>query len=228
MIMPTRIFLDLDDVCNHFTMYALKYVGCPVDVSTYDNYSPKWGWDIVRAASALHPNRQFTVTEFWNLLGREIWANIPESPEFKMLLHHCEALVGTENVCILSSTVRDPDALAGKLEWIQTHFPRRMHRQFLIGPQKHFCARPDALLIDDNADNTQAFLAHGGQVILVPRPWNPLYQVSTEPYLHDALMVFSRAKKHVTVDKPLKTADDVPTMLDKFQAVVDSEEVKNE
>ena len=30
-----RIFLDQDDVCNTFTMYALKRIGCKVSATDY-------------------------------------------------------------------------------------------------------------------------------------------------------------------------------------------------
>ena len=189
-MIPTRILLDLDDVCNRFTMYALKHVGCPVDELAYCDFNPAWGWDIVRAANALHPNHQFTPDEFWNSLDRDVWASVPESAEFKALLCRCEELVGSENVCILSSPTHDPDCLAGKLEWIHDHFPKRMHRQFLIGPRKHFCARPDALLIDDSDRNVEAFRAHGGQALLVPRPWNSLHYMPTLTFLDDAFKIF--------------------------------------
>ena len=91
-MLPTRILLDLDDVCNRFTMYALKQVGCPVDELAYRDFNPAWGWDIVSAANALHPTREFTPAEFWGSLSREVWANVPESSEFGTLLRRCEAL----------------------------------------------------------------------------------------------------------------------------------------
>lgn len=174
---PTRIFLDLDDVCNRFTMYALRMVGCPVDSWSYRDFNPEWGWDIVKAANTLHPTRRFTVADFWNSIGREVWANVHVSEEFIHLLADGIAYVGIENVCILSCPTLDPDCLAGKVEWIHSHVPKPMQRQYLIGPRKHFCARPDALLIDDSDANVQAFRQHGGQAILMPRPWNVLYEI---------------------------------------------------
>jgi len=176
-MIPTRIFLDLDDVCNTFTPYALRSVGCPVDVLSFDDCDPLWGYDIVAAANTLHPSRTFTLSSFWESIGRSVWATVPESAEFTLLLRWCEECVGTENVCILTSPTIDPDCLAGKLEWIHCHLPKRMHRQFLIGPTKHLCARPDALLIDDHEKNVNLFRQHGGQAILVPRPWNSLFRV---------------------------------------------------
>ena len=65
-MLPTRILLDLDDVCNRFTMHALKQVGCPIDELAYRDFNPEWGWDIVAAANALHPTREFTPAEFWD------------------------------------------------------------------------------------------------------------------------------------------------------------------
>lgn len=166
---PTRIFLDIDDVLNRFTMAALKHVGCDVEVSGYE-YDPAWGWDIVKAANAL--GGHFTRDEFWARIGRDFWATVPVSAECYGLLGVCASLVGAKNVCLLSSPPRHPDCLAGKLEWIHTFLPKRMHRQFLFGPRKHFCARPDALLIDDRDKNVDDFRKHGGMAILVPRPWN--------------------------------------------------------
>ena len=181
-MIPTRIFLDLDDVLNRFTMSALRHVGCPVDEYRYTDFKPEWGWDIVQAANALHPRRRFEDWEFWQSIGRGFWANVPQSNEFS-LLFLCEQFVGTENVCILSSPTLDPDCLAGKLEWIQETMPSRFHRQFLFGPRKHFCARPDALLIDDRDKNVEDFRAHGGQAILMPRPWNSLHWAN-DPYMY--------------------------------------------
>jgi 5'(3')-deoxyribonucleotidase len=161
------IFLDLDDVLNDFTMSTLRSLGC--DIVDYD---PKWGWDIVKAANAPHPSRSFTKETFWDSLDRKHWATIPKSEMCDWLVRKCAAEVGCKNVCILSAPTIDPDSLAGKLEWIHSSLPAWMHRQFLIGPYKHLCARPDALLIDDCDKNVYDFHEAGGHTILVPRPWN--------------------------------------------------------
>ena len=184
----TRIFLDLDDVCNTFTLSALREVGCPVGPWDYDNYDPRWGFNIVKAANALHPNCEFGATGFWNSLSRKFWATIPKSGEFDMLLKECEALVGRKEMCILSSPTLDPDCAAGKMEWIYKNLPTWLHRQFLIGPPKHFCARPDAVLIDDSDANVKAFRDYGGQAILMPRPWNKHHHLNAKAYLRGEFM----------------------------------------
>lgn len=186
---PTKIFLDLDDVLNRFTMYALAHVGCPVDPMSEKEFNPEWQFNIIAAADALHPYRKFTPKTFWSMFNRGTWAAVPESKEFDFLLNACEKLVGRENVCILTTPVLDPGCAAGKVEWIYDHCPKWLHRQFLIGPVKHLCASPDALLIDDGDHNIEAFRIGGGQALLVPRPWNSLHEFSneTEMYLRRSL-----------------------------------------
>lgn len=186
-----QIFLDMDDVLNTCTMYGLHYVGCSVDPLEYNEFNPDWGFDIVNAANHLHPNRQFTEDEFWGLIDRRFWATIPESRECQWLLDVSAALVGKENVCILSSTTRDPDCLAGKLDWIQAVLPPWMHRQYLLGPQKHFCARSDTLLIDDRDYNVDKFREAGGHAILVPRLWNSLHEQETMVWLVNELAKYT-------------------------------------
>jgi 5'(3')-deoxyribonucleotidase len=161
------IFLDLDDVLNDFTMFTLRSLGCDIV-----DYYPAWGWDIVKAANAMHPSRIFTKETFWDSLDRKHWATVPKSEMCDWLVRECAGLVGCKNVYILSAPTIDPDSLAGKLEWIHSNLPAWIHRQFLIGPHKHLCARPDALLIDDRDKNVEDFQEAGGRTILVPRPWN--------------------------------------------------------
>ena len=183
-MIPTQIYLDLDDVCNAFTMHALNYVGCYCDAFDFNKYNPGWGFDIVKAANGLHPSPAiFSREYFWSRIDRNVWANAPESTEFKWLLEQCEALVGRENICILTTPIEDPECLAGKLEWIHRYCPKWLHRQYLMGPQKYLLARPDALLIDDSDKNIDEFESCGGQVLLVPRPWNSLHGVDTEKEL---------------------------------------------
>ncbi len=190
--MIKTIFLDLDDVCNRFMMYALQRVGCPVSLE-YNDYKIEWGWDVVKAVNTLQ-SHQYTTTEFWESLPKDIWVDVPESAEFEWLLKACIDLVGIKNVCILTSPTLDPESIVGKIKWIRNHFPKEMHRQFLIGPRKHFCAGPEALLIDDNEENIKGFLDHGGRGILVPRPWNHLCIIDTETHLTQCFNYYWRKR----------------------------------
>ncbi len=181
---PTRIFLDLDDVLNQFTLWALQRVGCPVGPWSYELFKPKWGFDIVRAANALHPNEVFTEESFWGSIGRSVWACAPRSEHADELLSLCAAYVGRENVFILSSPTLDPECLAGKLEWIQDELPRWIQRQYMFGPRKWICANPRALLIDDSDVNVCSFRGVGGQAITVPRPWNSLHEITDDDFAY--------------------------------------------
>ena len=83
----------------------------------------------------------------------------------------------------MTTPVEDPESLAGKLEWIHKYFPEWMHRQYLMGPQKHLLAGPGSLLIDDSEENVEKFRQHDGQAILVPRPWNSLNRANTMKHI---------------------------------------------
>ena len=162
-----RIFLDLDDVLNDLTMSTLRTLGCNIK-----EYDPAWGWDIVKAANSCHPLRNFTPRSFWESISRRHWATRPKSQLCDWLVRRCENLVGRDSVYVLTSPTKDPDCLAGKLEWIHANLPEWMHRQYMVGPHKHLCASPDSLLIDDRDKNVEEFASSGGWSILVPRPWN--------------------------------------------------------
>lgn len=195
-MLPIKIFLDLDDVLNRFTLYALAHVGCPVNFMSFDDFNPEWGWDIVLAANELSPDGTFTAESFWSEITQEFWATVPLADGLWFLLNRCEKLVGKENVCVLSSPTSDPACAAGKMIWIHNNLPQWLHRQFLIGPCKHFCATPDALLIDDSDKNVDQFRKHGGQAILVPRPWNSLYEKNADEHLKEAFGMLFEHKKH--------------------------------
>jgi hypothetical protein len=178
--MIRRVFLDVDDTLNSFTLNVLRQFGCQIGDFDYHLF-PDVGYDILTAYHLLKPADapELSKTQFWNKIKRETWATCPKSPQFGLILGFAEQLVGQENVCILTAPTIDPDSLAGKLEWIQATLPRWLHRQFLVGPPKHFCARPDSLLIDDNDDKVDRFRECGGQAFLVPRPWNSARDIDT-------------------------------------------------
>ena len=193
--MIKRILLDIDDVCNRFTMTALHYVGCRIDPMQYTSFPPECQFDIVCAANKLLGYERFNVSDFWEHIPRKFWANAPPSAEFPLLIGWCESLVGQENVCLLTSPTIDPDCLAGKLEWIHQFAPRWLHRQYLVGPCKQFAAHPEALLIDDSDKNVNKFRSWGGQAVLVPRPWNTNHALNTMEHLAHAFELLHEAKR---------------------------------
>ena len=183
--MIRRIYLDLDDVCNTLSMYFLTLVGCKVSPTDYGDMPAGSVFDLADIANRLLGEKRFTRPSFWQSFTRDDWASVPETPEFPWLLEQCERLVGRENIIIATSPTKDPDCAAGKVQWIQKHFPPWMHRQYAITPRKWFFARPDALLVDDSEANTDLFERAGsdGRVVLVPRPWNRLRHCCMSLYL---------------------------------------------
>lgn len=164
--MIKTIFLDLDGVCNIFMEHALEWLGVPVPNGI------GWGYSLSSLVKAYHPIENDR--ELWERLDFDFWRAIPKSKEFAWLLGWCRRLVGKDNVVILT---RVPpygiaNCVTGKIAWIEEHFGKSQN--FLIGNCKWPCAYNNTLLIDDSKINVNQFRGHGGQAILVPRPWNCL------------------------------------------------------
>lgn len=156
----SHIFVDMDGVLADFVKAALALHDRSEALETWPlgefnmakvlGISTRQFWDKIDSAG----------TGYWSDLERYSW---------------CEELVSNvvehAPMAILSSPSLSPDCAAGKLEWLQNFFGRGF-RDFLIGPQKHLCARPDAVLIDDSDRNVDRFREHGGHAVLFPQPWN--------------------------------------------------------
>jgi len=193
----SRIALDLDDVCNEFTLHALAAFGCDIKPDEFSKYKPEWNFDILKAARELdfRDRPQITSEEFWETFDRDFWAGLPESAEFRELLGLTYDIVGLENTFILTAPICGPahetatadwcnitaGCLAGKYNWIQDHLPPEMRNNFSMSPVKHLSAAPDALLIDDSDSNVNAFRAAGGQAVVMPRPWNTHHGLTSAP-----------------------------------------------
>ena len=165
-----KIFLDLDDVLNTFTLTALQHVGCTI--KHYEQYPRELGFDIVAGANKLLGRRQFTADSFWRCIPRSLWATCPPSDICYRLVDLAERAVGRDNVRILTAPASCPDSLAGKQEWAYRYLPPWLHDRVITCKTKSDCARPGALLIDDAEHNIIPFAAAGGVAWLVPRPWN--------------------------------------------------------
>jgi len=181
-----EVFLDLDDTLNKFSAPAMKLVGCPVDVDTYIGEPQFRGdYDLLKRVNSYRPGREFTLQEFWNSIPRAFWANTPKDPDFDNILNACESLVGRENVIILTAPTKDPDCLAGKLEWIHQYLPSWLHRQYIVTPRKMYNSAPGRLMVDDSDSNLKAWTDRGGTRLRVPRPWNAGWELYEKGYTWD-------------------------------------------
>lgn len=178
-MIPTKIYLDLDDVLNKFTMWALRYVECPVSRKLdYSEYNPDWGYNIVAAANAIHRTRTFTKNEFWCCFDQGAWASVPVSDEFPAIMCAARAIVGDKNVYVSTRPVPYPGCLEGKRQWLARNMPRGMEENYFIGRDKFCCAKEGALMIDDVEKNCADFIKEGGNAILFPRPWNSIFSMN--------------------------------------------------
>jgi 5'(3')-deoxyribonucleotidase len=105
--------------------------------------------------------------------GADFWANLEPYPWANELWELCQSIAPS---IILTSPSQDPFSLAGKLIWLNNQFGAPF-RDYQMGPNKEFCARPGAVLIDDNQDNCDKFNANGGTAIVFPQPWNSLRRI---------------------------------------------------
>lgn len=179
-----HIFLDIDDVLVDWTESALIALG-----KDPHHLFKTWPNNMRDIAAVIGMDDD----EMWHLLhshGPNFWLELqPRSYMFE-LWDACNTIAPTT---ILSSPTRDPVSMAGKLMWMQRQFGKDF-RSFLIGPAKHSCARPGALLIDDSVKNCDKFIEHGGNAILFPAVHNHLRN-----HLHDPLKFVLNALDNVAL-----------------------------
>ncbi len=155
-----RVFLDMDGVLTDFVGAMLRLLGREEALQSW----PPGVWDMPQAL-------RMEPAELWGRIAREgerFWAELEAYPWVDELL----GLVAQfAPFTILSSPSSQPESLSGKLRWLQKRFGPAF-RDYLIGPPKHLCARPDVVLIDDSDENVSRFRLNGGHAILFPQPWN--------------------------------------------------------
>jgi 5'(3')-deoxyribonucleotidase len=154
------IFFDLDGVLADFVGGSLALHGKsipPTDVQ----------WDFMAQVGFSGGGDP----AFWGPLSNpDFWAGLPILEDGRTLLIAAEALVGAENIGILSSGLC-PGSCDGKRAWLDRHFPGYGKRAIFC-TTKELVAAPGFVLVDDFDRNCEKFAAHGGKSVLVPRTWN--------------------------------------------------------
>jgi len=154
-----KIFLDIDGVLTDFVGSSIRQLGLKADP-----INCKWDFFVP----------EMTADVFWaniTLIGPRFWSDMPEYEWIEDLI----SLVVRYDpeFTLLTSPARCPFSWSGKRLWIQKRFGARFDRQIMTN-DKHFCAAPGRVLIDDNEINCKKFAKWGGQAILFPQSWNPL------------------------------------------------------
>ena len=156
--MDPTIFLDMDGVLVDFASGIRKVHGEPNGSGELHNYDVEKFYDM-------------SANQFWAPFDHDFWEGLGWTDEGPSLLAGIEELVPRERVVLMTSPCMTKGAVEGKVSWIRRNLPV-YSRQFFVGPPKHLAAGPGKILVDDHNLNVERFAEHGGQVVLVPRPWN--------------------------------------------------------
>jgi len=151
------IFLDMDGVIVDFDGMVNEKFGV---------VSNPYEWEYL-----YEQDFGMSAEEFWLACDNAFWRSLEftkEAVDIFQILGERDLL---DRVCLLSKPVSH--AYQGKVDWIKDHLPQLYYnKQFLLGPEKDWCAHPKALLIDDNESHCLKFMEAGGNSFLYPRPWN--------------------------------------------------------
>ena len=153
------LFLDMDGVIVDFHRAVLERHGIK-EVSNLHEWEFLYRKDFGMSCD-----------EFWLDKDDEFWADLPFTKEAGDIFQCLGERDLLDRVCLLSQPQRH--AFQGKVDWIKKNLGRMFNqKQFLLGFKKDWCAHPQSLLIDDNEEHCEDFVAAGGHAFLVPRPWN--------------------------------------------------------
>lgn len=116
-------------------------------------------------------------SEFYAPMGYDFWRGLDKTAEADEIVGAALERFGADNVAALTSPIRTPGCVEGKLDWVAHHYPALhvfVSRKRRTGgePPKWMMAHPDALLVDDSGKNVDAFNLAGGNGFLFPRLWN--------------------------------------------------------
>lgn len=177
--MIKQICLDVDGVLVDWCGAVCRLFGeDPQDV--YDR------WDFDGDPDITVP-LGITTEELWKMVnasGPEFWSGLQPYPWADALWDLCNKLAPTS---LLTATSEDPHSASGKMMWMQNRWGVKF-RDFLIGSQKQFCARPGAILVDDQDKNCEKFVMEedgtptGASAVLFPQPWNSLSCFQGDPF----------------------------------------------
>lgn len=155
--MTPVIYQDLDGVLSNFVAGAID-----LHKSVLRHDDAKWG---------LEAQMGIPVDQFWQKCDYAFWSGLQPYPDGFALLAEAEALVGADNIALLSSPCDTDGCCDGKREWVRRHLPA-YRRRLILGGAKHLLAGPNKVLIDDHTANFDTFAKAGGYAVIPPRPWN--------------------------------------------------------
>ena len=155
------VFIDLDGVCSYWEEAAAK--ACGIDYKDEEiRKELKNGKRLEKFVGG--------DSKMWPMIDKEgvdWWANMERLPWADKLYASLTRV--SKDFLFLSSPSNNPICAQGKIMWMKKHFGDHFKR-FLIGRDKHMCAHPNTLLIDDNKKKCDKFEEWGGNVFRWPHP----------------------------------------------------------
>jgi len=163
MMRIERCFLDIDGVLADFTEGVCRAFGLNYKKLYQEDAFNTWNW-----------NRRLGISdeEMDAACNIDFWAGLRPTSDWKGTLWMLEKWLGTENTFLLTTPMPNPGSWTGKKLWVDRYVPQYSKRLIISPAKKHLYAKPGVLLVDDNQDNVINFMEHGGETILVQRPWN--------------------------------------------------------
>ena len=152
------IFLDLDGVLSSWLTAACKI--CDVDIDDTDIRD--------KLKSGIYLDKMGVISEkdMWEKIdkhGTDFWRNLEPLPWADKLIKEMEKL---GKVCFLTSPGYCLSAPTGKMQWIKDKGYNIMN--LIIAKEKHYCAAPNRILIDDSDNKIAKFREYGGHAFHWP------------------------------------------------------------
>lgn len=154
-------FLDMDGVISFWEKSAAKTLGIDINDKKIreEIKNGKRLETYVGGDSVMWPKIDKEGTKWWRDMellpwGKRLYEKIKEKGD---------------HFCFLTSPSNNPTCAAGKVEFLQKHFGNDFG-DFFIGKNKHLCASPRALLIDDTDKKVKKFRSFGGHAFKWPCP----------------------------------------------------------
>jgi len=170
-----KILLDMDGVLTNWEKGV-----CDLFKLDYEEVVASWppGEYGIETAAGINEGK---VWDAINNAGEDWWANLEEYPWARSFYNDCTAMADTYFV---TSPSKHGSSLAGKLTWMQKFTGADDFRNFLVGPKKYLCARPDQVLVDDSDKHINQFRERGGFGILFPRQNNSAWHIIGSPAVY--------------------------------------------
>lgn len=165
-----KLLLDLDGVCADFVKAICKTHDKPYPYTEAENlgcYDIPTLWGM--------PEREF----YAPLNNVRWWIDVDPIPDLSAIKELIFKYFKLDDICILSfPPPTAPFAMVGKWIWCNNYLPEIRNK--LFGNTKDFCACENVILLDDDQHKIDKFRMAGGRGVLMPRPWNPMFDRSGE------------------------------------------------